>query len=64
MILSPQQDEAPRFIAEQIDAAFDKGAEARKLGRSRKATPPEWREPGFEPLITAWLDGFDRTRRE
>ena len=58
------EDEAPRFTAEQIDAAFDKGAEARKLGRSRKATPPEWREPGFEPLITAWLDGFDRTRRD
>lgn len=58
------EDEAPRFTAEQIDAAFDKGAEARKLGRGRKATPPEWREPGFEPLITAWLDGFDRTRRE
>ncbi len=58
------EDEAPRFAAEQIDAAFDKGAEAKKVGRSRKATPPEWREPGFEPLITAWLDGFDRTTRE
>ena len=56
---APQQ-----LTADQIDAAFDKGAEAKKLGRGRKATPPEWREPGFEPLITAWLDGFDRTRRE
>jgi hypothetical protein len=57
-------DEAPAFTAGQIDAAFDKGAEAKKVGRSRKATPPEWREPGFEPLITAWLDGFDRATRE
>ena len=58
------EDAAPRFTAEQIDAAFDKGAEAKKVGRSRKATPPEWREPGFEPLIAAWLDGFDRATRE
>ncbi len=57
-------DPPPQFSAEQIDAAFDRGAEAKRKGMSRKATPPEWREPGNEPLLNAWLDGFDRTARE
>jgi hypothetical protein len=57
-------DEPEAFPAEAIDAAFDRGAQAKKSGLGRKATPPEWREPGKEPLIAAWLDGWDRTPRE
>ncbi|XAI96289.1 hypothetical protein [Microcystis phage Mae-JY30] len=59
-----EEDTPPAFDAAQIDAAYDRGAEAKRKGMSRKATPPEWREPGNEPLLNAWLDGFDRTERE
>ncbi len=61
---APDDDAPESFTDQQIEAAFQRGAEAKKKGMSRKATPPEWREPGKEELLNAWLRGFDQTERE
>jgi recombination protein RecT len=39
------------------DVAYDRGFEARKAGRSRKAVPGEYRES--DALANSWLDGFE-----
>ena len=49
----------PTFSEDEIEAAFKKGKAARDKGMARKATPPELREPGKEPLLEAYLNGFD-----
>jgi recombination protein RecT len=54
---SPDPDNPmPEFSAAD---AFEMGREARKVGKARKATPPEWRNPDGEPFIGAWIEGWD-----
>ena len=50
-------DQAP--TDEEIEAAFERGMEARKKGMSRKAVPPELRAKGKEALADAWVRGHD-----
>lgn len=49
------------FTDQQFEEAFQRGAEAKRKGMSRKALPGEWRAEGFEPLADAWVRGFTET---
>lgn len=49
------------FSDDDIEAAFQKGADAKRNGMSRKSLPGEWRADGFEPLADAWVRGFTET---
>jgi hypothetical protein len=51
----------PEFSAHD---AFVMGREARKVGKARKATPPEWRNPEGEKFIAAWLEGWEAQNAE
>lgn len=42
-----------------LDAARQRGREARAKGMMRKATPPEFREPERAKELDAWLEGYD-----
>jgi len=42
-----------------LDAARKRGREARAKGMMRKAIPGEFREPGHEKELEAWLEGYD-----
>ena len=44
-----------------LEAAFNRGVEAKKKGMARKAIPPEWRQEGFEALADAWVRGWTET---
>lgn len=43
---------------EQVEAAFQKGAEAKRKGMSRKSMPAEYRTEGMEELADAFGRGF------
>lgn len=38
--------------------AYARGQEDREKGKALRAVPPEWREAEFEPLASAWTDGW------
>lgn len=42
-----------------VEIAAQRGAEAKRQGRLRKAMPPEYREDGRQPEADAWLAAFD-----
>lgn len=52
---------APSFSDEDIEGAFQKGADAKRKGMGRKTLPGEWRAEGFEPLADAWVRGWTET---
>ncbi|MCR6673290.1 hypothetical protein [Devosia ginsengisoli] len=55
------QDDGPEIGDDDLDAAFNRGVEARRAGMPRKASPAEWRGEGFEPLMDAWVRGWTET---
>jgi len=43
----------------RIDVAYERGRDDRTKGMKRTASPPEYREPGREPEMAAWRNGWD-----